>query len=262
LKEIFSLPGEAMAAFVPSATSANFTGLAAARHEVLRRVGWNVEEQLQDMPPRIQLELEGKAVSLRCWRKTIEGVLGATIPVFFLDADLPENAEEQRRLTDFLYGGDPRYRLCQEAILGIGGLRMLHALGYEGLETYHMNEGHSSFLTLELMGEMARRAGRGAPSIDDVTRVKNHCVFTSHTPVSAGHDRFPKSLVKEILAPELFDVFRYFLLDAIGDGAAIQDPGGQKMSPFQPRAKTPSRKEERRSYLAFFASLRETSKKS
>ena len=69
---------------------------------------------------------------------------------------------------------------------------MLRALGYEGLETYHMNEGHSSLLTLELMGQVARRAGRTEPSSEDVTQVKNRCVFTTHTPVSAGHDRFPK----------------------------------------------------------------------
>jgi starch phosphorylase len=166
---------------------------------------WNVEEQLDEMSPRVQIHVEGTSVSLRCWRKTVEGVLGATIPVYFLDADLPENGASERGLTDFLYGGDLRYRFCQETILGIGGLRMLHALGYEGLETYHMNEGHSSLLTLELMNQMARRAGREQPSADDVTRVKNHCVFTTHTPVSAGHDHFPKELVKKILSPELFE---------------------------------------------------------
>jgi starch phosphorylase len=165
---------------------------------------WNVEEQLEEMAPRVSIELEGSAVAIRCWRKIVEGVLGATVPVFFLDADLPENGPGQRGWTDFLYGGDPRYRFCQEAILGIGGLRMLQALGYDGLETYHMNEGHSSLLTLELMDRVARRAGRETASLDDVTRVKDHCVFTTHTPVSAGHDHFPKDLVKNILSPELF----------------------------------------------------------
>jgi starch phosphorylase len=96
----------------------------------------------------------------------LEGVLGATIPVYFLDSDLPENGETERRLTDHLYGGDKRYRLSQECVLGIGGLRMLRALGYESLETYHMNEGHSSLLTLELLAQLARRAGRTDPSED------------------------------------------------------------------------------------------------
>jgi glycogen phosphorylase len=166
--------------------------------------GWKVEEHLEEMAPRVQVEVSGKPVVLRCWRRSIEGVLGATIPVYFLDSDLEENEETVRRLTDQLYGGDRCYRLSQECILGIGGLRMLRALGYEGLETYHMNEGHSSFLTLELMAQAARRAGRTEPSLDDVTRVKNQCVFTTHTPVSAGHDRFPKDLVKEVLSPDLF----------------------------------------------------------
>ncbi len=166
--------------------------------------GWRVEDHLEEMAPRVELEVSGKPVVLRCWRRVIDGVLGATIPVYFLDSDLEENGEAERRLTDQLYGGDKRYRLSQECVLGIGGLRMLRALGYEGLETYHMNEGHSSFLTLELMGQVARRAGRTEPSSDDVTRVKNQCVFTTHTPVSAGHDRFPKDLVKEVLSPDLF----------------------------------------------------------
>ncbi|HJS75165.1 MAG TPA: alpha-glucan family phosphorylase, partial [Vicinamibacteria bacterium] len=166
--------------------------------------GWKVEDHLEEMAPRVQLEVEGKPVVLRCWRRVLDGVLGATIPVYFLDSDLEENGEAERRLTDQLYGGDRRYRLSQECILGIGGLRMLRALGYEGLETYHMNEGHSSFLTLELMAQMARRAGRNDPSPEDVTRVKNQCVFTTHTPVSAGHDRFPRDLVKEVLSPDLF----------------------------------------------------------
>jgi starch phosphorylase len=168
--------------------------------------GWKVEEHLEEMTPRVQVEVEGKPVILRCWRRVLEGVLGATIPVYFLDGDLPENGESQRRLTDHLYGGDKRYRLSQECILGIGGLRMLRALGYDGLETYHMNEGHSSFLTLELMGQHARRAGRTEPSTDDVNQVKNHCVFTTHTPVSAGHDRFAKDAVKQVLSPDLFQI--------------------------------------------------------
>jgi starch phosphorylase len=157
------------------------------------------------MVPRVQVEVEGKPVVLRCWRRTVEGILGASVPVYFLDSDLPENEEAARRLTDSLYGGDKKYRLSQECVLGIGGLRMLRALGYEALDTYHMNEGHSSLLTLELMAQVARRAGRTEPSPDDVNRVKNHCVFTTHTPVSAGHDRFPKDLVRQVLSPDLFE---------------------------------------------------------
>jgi glycogen phosphorylase len=166
---------------------------------------WPVEQYLEEMKPRVQVEISGTPVVLRSWRKRIEGIMGAEIQVYCLDSDLDENGEEQRRLTDSLYGGDKRHRLGQEAILGIGGLRMLRALGYEALETYHMNEGHSSLLTLELMGQLARAAGRKEPSIDDVTQVKNHCVFTTHTPVNAGHDRFTKELMKGVLSKEIFE---------------------------------------------------------
>jgi starch phosphorylase len=166
--------------------------------------GWNVEDQLEEMEPRVQVEVGGRPVDLRCWRRMVEGVLGASVPIYFVDADLPENGEAERRLTDHLYGGDKRYRLSQECLLGIGGLRMLRALGYDALETYHMNEGHSGLLTLELMAQLARRAGRTEPSADDVNQVRNHCVFTTHTPVSAGHDRFPKELVRKVLSTDLF----------------------------------------------------------
>ncbi len=168
--------------------------------------GWRVEDHLEEMTPRVQVVVEGKPVILRCWRRVLEGVLGATIPVYFLDSDLSENSDRERGLTDHLYGGDKRYRLSQECVLGVGGLRMLRALGYERLDTYHMNEGHSSLLTLELMGQLARRAGRAEPSAEDVNQVKNHCVFTTHTPVSAGHDRFPKDLVREVLSSDLFQI--------------------------------------------------------
>ncbi|HSF20078.1 MAG TPA: alpha-glucan family phosphorylase [Vicinamibacteria bacterium] len=165
---------------------------------------WNVADHLTEMQPRVQVEIEGQTVVLRGWLAVIEGILGHKIPVYFLDSDLEENTEEQRRLTDVLYGGDHQHRLCQEIILGIGGLRFLRAMGHDGLDTYHMNEGHSSLLTLELMQLAASRAGRKVPSASDVSHVKNHCVFTTHTPVAAGHDRFPKELFERLLPKELF----------------------------------------------------------
>ncbi len=106
------------------------------------------------MPYRVQVEIEKRQVHLRAWRYQVKGITGFSLPVFFLDTDLPENNEEDRILTDFLYGGDQRYRLCQEVILGIGGVRMLRAIGYESIERFHMNEGHASLLTLELLMRM------------------------------------------------------------------------------------------------------------
>jgi starch phosphorylase len=164
---------------------------------------WNVSDYLREMEPRVVVELEGKTVTLRCWLRELQGVLGVKIPVYFLDSHLEENDEAFRDLTDSLYGGDRRYRLCQEVILGVGGVRMLQALGYRSIETHHMNEGHSSLLTLELMGQAARRAGRKRPSDEDIAQVRDHCVFTTHTPVAAGHDRFPKDLVDAVLGTEI-----------------------------------------------------------
>lgn len=136
------------------------------------------------------------------------------MPVYFLDTDLPENSPQARELTHYLYGGDVRYRLCQEAIFGIGGVRMLRVLGYEGITRYHMNEGHAALLTLDLLEGEARKAGRSGLSDEDVERVRAKCAFTTHTPISAGHDRFPAELVEAVLPrPGLKDKPELFYLD-------------------------------------------------
>jgi starch phosphorylase len=117
---------------------------------------WKVEALLQE-DRRVSVTIEGRPVQLRAWKYEVQGVSGGSVPVFFLDAQLLENSEYDRTLTDTLYGGDARYRLCQEVILGIGGVRLLRALGCENLKRFHMNEGHASLLTLELLDETARR---------------------------------------------------------------------------------------------------------
>ena len=163
---------------------------------------WNPEEKLLEMEPRVEVEVGGQPVRLRVWFKELQGVLGHVVPVYFLDSDVEDNDEANRRLTDALYGGDDRYRLSQEAILGTGGVRMLEALGYNAIETYHMNEGHSALLTLELMSKRARTAGRVDPSLDDIASVRDRSVFTTHTPVAAGHDRFPADVVESVLGAD------------------------------------------------------------
>src|SRR4029077_8982833 len=95
-------------------------------------------------------------------------------------------------------GGDAYYRLCQEVLLGIGGVRMLRALGHDDLVRYHMNEGHAALLALELLGEEASKAGRRSIQGEDIERVRDKCVFTTHTPVPAGHDRFPMEYLTRI----------------------------------------------------------------
>ncbi len=164
-------------------------------------VEWVVDDYADEEKARVSVVIEGRTVVLRAWRNEVVGVSGATVPVYFLDADLPENSEWDRGLTGTLYGGDSHYRLCQEVILGIGGVRMLRALGYRQIERFHMNEGHASLLTIELLDEHARAAQRNTITVEDVEAVHEHCVFTTHTPVPAGHDQFPMDMVRKVLGP-------------------------------------------------------------
>jgi len=175
-------------------------------------VEWVVENFLKEMLPRASVTIEERKVHIRAWQYQVQGVSGYKVPVYFLDADLPENSELDRTLTHFLYRGGQRYRLCQEVILGIGGVRMLRALGYDRIGRFHMNEGHSSLLTLELLNEEAKKAGRRRIHLEDVEKVREKCVFTTHTPVPAGHDQFPLDLVNRVLEHseailEMRDVF-------------------------------------------------------
>ena len=161
-------------------------------------VEWNVEEFLTEEPARVMVPLEDRRVELRAWRYDVKGARGYDVPVYFLDADLPANEERDRNLTGTLYGGDPYYRLCQEVLLGVGGVRMLRALGYTDLGRYHMNEGHAALLTLELLDEEAQKAGRKSIRGEDIEKVRSKCVFTTHTPVPAGHDRFPMEFLTRV----------------------------------------------------------------
>ncbi|MDX1765261.1 MAG: alpha-glucan family phosphorylase, partial [bacterium] len=136
-------------------------------HQHLDASGWQTEEPtawplndyVEEMPQRTSVQIEGRTVNLRAWKYTVRGVGGGTVPVYLLDADLDENSHDDRALTHYLYGGDAHYRLCQEVILGIGGVRMLHALGYANISRYHMNEGHASLLVLELLTRYAQAQG-------------------------------------------------------------------------------------------------------
>ena len=172
-------------------------------------VEWVIEDFLKEMLPKASVTIEGRTVHLRAWRQEVKGAGGFKVPVYFLDADLQENAEWDRTLTHYLYGGDQHYRLCQEVILGIGGVRMLRALGYDRIERFHMNEGHSSLLTVELLDEEAKLAGRESITHKDIESVREKCVFTTHTPVPAGHDQFPLDLVSRVLGHrEVFETMK------------------------------------------------------
>ena len=172
--------------------------LDAAGHQTEEPQPWPVETRLAPLSALARIEIERRAVTLRAWRHDVVGHGGAVVPVILLDADLPENDPADRGLTDFLYGGDQRYRLCQEVILGIGGVRMLRALGYSSIRRFHMNEGHASLLVVELGYELAQGNG-GAITDEVVAQVKPMCTFTTHTPVPAGHDQFPLDLVARVI---------------------------------------------------------------
>jgi starch phosphorylase len=132
------------------------------------------------------VEVNMENVAFQAWRVNV-----GRVPVYLLDANLPENDEHFRNLTSRVYGGDNTTRIMQEILLGVGGVRLLRALSIQP-SVFHMNEGHAAFLTLELMRE--KMAG-GKTFSDALAETKAHCIFTTHTPVEAGHDRFSPAMM-------------------------------------------------------------------
>jgi len=164
-------------------------------------VAWSPEELLEAVDARATVTIEGRTVQIRAWKYPVRGITGHEVPVYLLDTNLPENSEFDRGLTDTLYGGDSFYRLCQEIVLGMGGASLLRNLNYRA-ELYHLNEGHSALLTLCLLDWQLD--GRKPFELDDsdVETVRRKCVFTTHTPVPAGHDKFPLEMVRRALGDE------------------------------------------------------------
>jgi glycogen phosphorylase len=161
---------------------------------------WSPENLLSEVKTVVQVEIEGRPVAVRAWKYTISGVNGDQVPVYLLDTDLPENSEYDRSLTDCLYGGDQRYRLAQEIVLGFGGFRLLAKLYPSQIETFHMNEGHSALLSLGLLERRLDQSFAGRLKQLDIDGIREMCIFTTHTPVPAGHDQFPRSLAVQVLA--------------------------------------------------------------
>ena len=169
---------------------------------------WTPEEILEPMEPQVTITIEGRQVKVRAWRYEIQGLSGHKVPVYFLDTALPENSPWDQTLTDHLYGGDSHYRLCQEVVLGMGGMALISALAPEDRVIYHMNEGHSALLTLSLLESGSQSGGASAPTEAEVEAVRQQCVFTTHTPVPAGHDKFHWDLVTKVLGPERADLLK------------------------------------------------------
>ena len=168
-------------------------------------VEWSPDDWLTLTDARAEVEIEGRKVALQAWQYTITGISGSVAPVLLLDSDLPENDPFDRTLTDYLYGGESRYRLCQAAVLGIGGVRILRALGYGDVASFHLNEGHAALLALELLRENLRGNQKREEAI---AAVKHRCVFTTHTPVPAGHDQYPEDLALKVLGQERLEALR------------------------------------------------------
>jgi starch phosphorylase len=153
---------------------------------------WEPSKFMKLLPTTVTLKIGGGNVKVGAWVYDQESLTGGIVPVLFLTTDVEGNAQDDRGITDYLYGGDETYRLKQEIVLGIGGMKILEVLNVN-VKKYHMNEGHSSLLTLELLKRNEKNADR----------TRDLCVFTTHTPVQAAFDKFSYDLVSEILETEV-----------------------------------------------------------
>lgn len=144
-------------------------------------------------PLRVEVVIRDRNVLAQVWRAEV-----GRVPLYLLDTNVPENVETDRWVTGHLYGGDRETRIVQEMLLGIGGVRLLRKLGVTP-HVFHLNEGHSAFLTLELAREVVQ--GEQQSFAEAMGVVKQQCVFTTHTPVAAGNDEFDPSLVARAFGP-------------------------------------------------------------
>jgi len=182
--------------------------------QVLDESGWQTEvpdtwdpaQWASPLSAKVALTIENRTVWVGGWVYILEGHMNGRQPIILLDTDFDENHPDDRAITNQLYGGDERYRFKQEMILGIGGIRLLQATGFS-IRQYHMNEGHSALLALELLRRYAYPSEDllAGESPYDLPRVRELCCFTTHTPVEAGHDRFDYDLVYEIMKPAVDD---------------------------------------------------------
>ena len=163
---------------------------------------WNPALTLHLEEPRVAVMVEGRTVFVQAWRYDMVGVTGHTLPIYLLDTDLEQNDPRDRTLTDCLYGGDNDYRLAQEIVLGMGGARMLEALAYD-VNVYHMNEGHAALLTVAVLEKQLNGGAFSSATDRDFEAVKQRCVFTTHTPVPAGHDRFSMEQAYRLLGSDV-----------------------------------------------------------
>jgi len=156
---------------------------------------WNPSDYTQAVGVMVAVAIEGRTVWIRAWLYELKSPLGRQVPIILLDTNVAENDPRDRSITDRLYGGGETDRIKQEVVLGIGGERILRALGFT-IATYHLNEGHAAFLALSLL---LRHRRLSDPAAAEIEQVREQCVFTTHTPIEAGHDRFDYDDVLRIL---------------------------------------------------------------
>lgn len=169
-------------------------------HQIEHPDPWAPDQHAVSLRAKVAVQIEGREVWVRPWLYVMHSEVGNSLPVLLLDTDLPENDEHDRGITDFLYGGDEAYRLKQEIVLGIGGMRLLQALGFT-IEKFHLNEGHAALLALDILRRFPKPEDlvlQGEIGFD-IARARESCIFTTHTPVEAAHDRFPYDLVDRLL---------------------------------------------------------------
>ncbi len=161
---------------------------------------WHPEARLQRAPATVVISIEGRDVRVGAWVYDVTGVSGKVVPTYLLDTDFEDNAPQDRALVGSLYGGDSQYRLAQEMVLGYGGYALLEALGIaDDIATFHMNEGHSALLVAAAIEARLRERAAADVTDADLAAVRARFVFTTHTPVPAGHDRFDPGLAYHML---------------------------------------------------------------
>ncbi len=193
-------------------------------------VDWSPSAELEELGVRAAVAVAGRRVEIRVWRAIVEGVDGHCVPVHFLDTDVEANAPEDRGITDRLYPTDPFERLRQEAVLGLGGPLVLDMLGYRAIDTHHLNEGHGSLVPVALLARRvagfdpwsAFSGGSSGPVEADLRAVRRRCVFTTHTPVPAGHDRFAPEVAEAVLGKAV--------LAALGALGCLEEDGTLDMT--------------------------------
>ncbi len=172
-------------------------------------VAWPVNDFAEPIDEHATVDIEGRRVHIRAWHHLVKGESGSVVPVYLLDTDVSENQPWDRTLTDVLYGGDDHYRLCQEMVLGVGGFRLLRALGYQDIRRFHMNEGHAALLVLALGEEkLASQTRSDSVSNELIEAIREQCVFTTHTPVPAGHDKFHETLARPVLGDRWWAILK------------------------------------------------------